>query len=141
LLRSLITHSACAAAILLIVAGCATPPRPPEPSGRPAPRRRARNRDAGVALDATTAVAAREVRAGRVERAAGLVRRQRQRNLACIPRRMRGARRCSGVPRLWEAPCAQAMSVAAADKTAIRAFFERHFSPWQVTAADGGDTG
>ena len=27
------------------------------------------------------------------------------------------------------------------DATAVRAFFERHFSPYQVTAADGRDTG
>ena len=42
---------------------------------------------------------------------------------------------------VWEAPCAASASVAATDKAAVRAFFERHFSPWQVTAADGGDTG
>ena len=46
---------------------------------------------------------------------------------------------------VWEAPCAASASVAATaqspDKSAVRAFFERHFSPWLVTGADGIDTG
>ena len=42
---------------------------------------------------------------------------------------------------IWEAPCTQSNGVVGTDKAAVRAFFERHFSPWQVTAADGGDTG
>ena len=42
---------------------------------------------------------------------------------------------------VWEPPCSNAMVVDPTDKTAVRAFFERHFSPYLVTAADGRDTG
>ncbi len=42
---------------------------------------------------------------------------------------------------LWQAPCSDASAVVAADRNAVRAFFERHFSPYQVIAADGRDTG
>jgi membrane-bound lytic murein transglycosylase A len=42
---------------------------------------------------------------------------------------------------LWRAPCADASAVVATDRNAVRAFFERHFSPYQVIAADGRDTG
>ncbi len=42
---------------------------------------------------------------------------------------------------LWQAPCAAASVVAAQDTNAVRAFFEGHFSPYQVHAADGRDTG
>jgi membrane-bound lytic murein transglycosylase A len=42
---------------------------------------------------------------------------------------------------VWEVPCAASSGVVAGDRTSVRAFFERHFSPWQVIAADGGDSG
>jgi membrane-bound lytic murein transglycosylase A len=42
---------------------------------------------------------------------------------------------------VWEPPCTSASAVVATDGNAVRAFFERHFSPWQVTGADGRDTG
>ncbi len=42
---------------------------------------------------------------------------------------------------VWESPCAGAKAVVPTDRNAVRAFFERHFSPYQVTAADGRDTG
>ena len=42
---------------------------------------------------------------------------------------------------LWQAPCIDANTVAPADRTAVRAFFESHFSPYQVVAADGRETG
>ena len=42
---------------------------------------------------------------------------------------------------VWESPCAAAKALAPTDRNAVRAFFERHFSPYQVTAADGRDTG
>ena len=42
---------------------------------------------------------------------------------------------------LWESPCATAATVDDRDADAIRAFFERHFSPYQVIAADGRDSG
>jgi membrane-bound lytic murein transglycosylase A len=42
---------------------------------------------------------------------------------------------------LWEPACAAAETADTRDASAVRAFFERHFSPYQVTAADGRDTG
>lgn len=38
---------------------------------------------------------------------------------------------------LWEPPCAAAATVDATNSGAVRAYFEDHFSPWQVVAADG----
>ncbi len=43
--------------------------------------------------------------------------------------------------KLWLPPCADATAVNPADRDAVRTFFERYFSPYQVTAADGRDTG
>ena len=40
---------------------------------------------------------------------------------------------------LWEPSCAAADSVDPRDGAAVRAFFEVHFSPYQVMAADGRD--
>ncbi len=42
---------------------------------------------------------------------------------------------------LWAPTCAAADALAPADSTAVRRFFESHFSPYQVIAADGRDTG
>jgi len=42
---------------------------------------------------------------------------------------------------LWQAPCAASNAVAGNDAGAVRAFFERHFSPYVVAADDGGETG
>lgn len=41
----------------------------------------------------------------------------------------------------WEAPCRAAATLDARDDVAVRTFFETHFSPYQVTAPDGRDTG
>jgi len=42
---------------------------------------------------------------------------------------------------LWQAPCTAADAIAPKDFNAVRGFFESHFSPYQVIAADGRDTG
>jgi membrane-bound lytic murein transglycosylase A len=42
---------------------------------------------------------------------------------------------------IWQSPCAAATEVDTADAPRVRAFFETHFSPYQVVAADGSDTG
>jgi membrane-bound lytic murein transglycosylase A len=42
---------------------------------------------------------------------------------------------------LWSAPCAAANALPTKDRSAAHAFFETHFSPYQVVAADGRDTG
>ncbi len=42
---------------------------------------------------------------------------------------------------LWGPVCAAAGIIDARDATSIRAYFEEHFSPYQVTAADGRETG
>jgi membrane-bound lytic murein transglycosylase A len=41
----------------------------------------------------------------------------------------------------WQAPCTAAAGVDPRAPDAVRRFFEAHFSPYQVLAADGGDTG
>ncbi len=42
---------------------------------------------------------------------------------------------------VWEPLCALAATVDEKDANAIRSFFEQHFIPYQVIAADGSDTG
>ena len=42
---------------------------------------------------------------------------------------------------LWTAPCAAADAVDGRTADAVRRFFESHFRPYQVSAADGRDTG
>src|SRR5512143_58997 len=42
---------------------------------------------------------------------------------------------------LWSPPCAAADAIDPHDAAAIRAFFEAHFSPYQVVAADGRTEG
>jgi membrane-bound lytic murein transglycosylase A len=42
---------------------------------------------------------------------------------------------------LWSPPCSAAAAIDPQDATAIRAFFESHFSPYQVVAADGRTEG
>lgn len=41
----------------------------------------------------------------------------------------------------WQASCAEAAAMPAPDDAAARAFFERHFQPWQATQEDGGTEG
>jgi membrane-bound lytic murein transglycosylase A len=43
--------------------------------------------------------------------------------------------------RLWQQPCADGERVDATDARNVRAFFESHFIPYGVTAADGRDVG
>ena len=42
---------------------------------------------------------------------------------------------------LWQVPCTRSESVDANNKISVRTFFETHFIPYRVTAADGNDTG
>lgn len=41
----------------------------------------------------------------------------------------------------WQASCAEAAAMPAPDDAAARAFFERHFQPWQATQEDGDSEG
>lgn len=41
----------------------------------------------------------------------------------------------------WQAICADATTLDSANDGAIQAFFERHFSPWQIESSTGGNTG
>jgi membrane-bound lytic murein transglycosylase A len=114
--RSLFTQLACATAALLIVAGCATsPPAAPSLPAKYAPV-------AWSALPGWTEDSVSEIwpafRAG----CAALV-------------------AAPSTRALWETPCARSNGVIGTDRNSVRAFFERHFSPYQVTAADGRDTG
>jgi membrane-bound lytic murein transglycosylase A len=47
----------------------------------------------------------------------------------------------AGTRPLWQPACSAASEVDARDPVAVRAFFQRHFSPYRITAADGRDTG
>jgi membrane-bound lytic murein transglycosylase A len=42
---------------------------------------------------------------------------------------------------IWQGVCSAAANVDGSSTGAVRAFFERHFTPYQVLAADGADTG
>jgi membrane-bound lytic murein transglycosylase A len=135
-LRFLATRFAPAAATLLIVAGCVTAPQPPEPS-RPAAKPPAPSAPPAAALPSLPAKYAQvpwSALPGWPDD-----------NVSEIwPAFRAGCAALVNAPATraaWEAPCAASASVAAGDRTAVRAFFERHFRPWQVTAADGGDTG
>jgi membrane-bound lytic murein transglycosylase A len=55
-----------------------------------------------------------------------------------------GCERLAAMPAVagvWRATCDAATALGAVDAPRARAFFEAHFSVWQVTAADGGVTG
>jgi len=41
----------------------------------------------------------------------------------------------------WQAVCADAQALTPVTAETVRAFFEQHFSPWQVTASTGTDDG
>ena len=133
-LRSLVTHSACAVAILLIIAGCATPPRTTVPPRPPGTTPTAPSTPPQPSLPAKYAQVAWSTLPGWSE----------DNSSEIWPAFRAGCAALVAAPAtraIWEAPCAQTDSIVATDRTAVRAFFERHFSPWQVTAADGGDTG
>jgi membrane-bound lytic murein transglycosylase A len=42
---------------------------------------------------------------------------------------------------LWQQPCSAAEALSPIDRATVRRFFESHFIPYQVVAADGRDTG
>ena len=42
---------------------------------------------------------------------------------------------------VWLAPCSAARALASPDAAAVRAYFENHFIPYAVVAADGRDLG
>jgi membrane-bound lytic murein transglycosylase A len=42
---------------------------------------------------------------------------------------------------IWREPCAAAAAIDAHDSTAVRAFFEQHFTAYQALAPDGTETG
>ncbi len=42
---------------------------------------------------------------------------------------------------IWQAPCMAADAVNASSRSAVRAFFENHFSPYRLSDADGNGTG
>ena len=42
---------------------------------------------------------------------------------------------------VWKDICAEAVMLGQQDETSIKAFFEKHFSPWQITTNTGTDTG
>ena len=137
-LRSLVTRSANVVAALLIVAGCATAPRPapeaPRPPGTSPPAAPSAPPQALPSLPAKYAPVAWSALPGWTEDSVSEI----------WPAFRAGCAALVASPAtraLWEAPCAAGSTVAATDKAAVRAFFERHFSPWQVTAADGTPTG
>jgi membrane-bound lytic murein transglycosylase A len=140
-LRSFALRAAAAAA-LLIVAGCATVPRepgPPPPTAKPPvaappPAAAAPQPPAAPTLPAKYVPAAWSALPGWSEdRVAEIWPAFR---VGCAALLASAATRD-----LWQAPCVDANGVVATDRNAVRAFFESHFSPYQVVAADGRDTG
>ncbi|MEJ7670711.1 MAG: MltA domain-containing protein [Casimicrobiaceae bacterium] len=43
--------------------------------------------------------------------------------------------------KVWQAPCMATEAVNASERSAVRAFFEQHFSPYRISDADGHATG
>lgn len=41
----------------------------------------------------------------------------------------------------WQAVCAEAQALTPVDADSAQAFFERHFSPWQITSSTGAEDG
>jgi membrane-bound lytic murein transglycosylase A len=129
LLRLPVTH-ALAATALVVLAGCATtPPEAPPPSpGAPPPAAPA------PSLPATYTPVAWSALPGwsddRVDEAWSAFR------VGCTALVASPTTRA-----LWQAPCSAANAVPASDRNAVRSYFEAHFSPYQVAAADGRGTG
>jgi len=123
-----------AAVVLASVAGCVTVPPEPAPVTPPPPAVAPPAAIPPPSLPATYAPVAWAALPGwaedRVEEAWSAFR------AGCAPLTASPATRA-----LWQAPCAAANAVAAQDATAVRRFFESHFSPYRVEAADGRDTG
>ncbi len=114
------------AAFVLLVAGCAT--RPPEVTPAPAPTTRPSLPASYRAVDWT---ALPGWSADRVDDAWPAFRV----GCAALVKPAQAARA------VWEPVCVAAENVDGHDGNAIRAFFERHFIPYQVIAADGRDSG
>ncbi|MDH5246012.1 MAG: MltA domain-containing protein [Betaproteobacteria bacterium] len=130
-LRSLAVRAAAAAAVLLIVTGCATPPRGPGP---PAPAAAVPPAPAVPSLPAQYMPAQWSALPGWSEdRVAEIWPAFR---VGCVALLASAATRD-----LWQAPCSDANAVATTNPHAVREFFESHFSPYQVIAADGRDAG
>ncbi|HEX9302445.1 MAG TPA: murein transglycosylase A [Casimicrobiaceae bacterium] len=114
------------AAFVLLVAGCAT--RPPEVTPTPTPTMRPSLPASYRAVDWT---ALPGWSADRVDDAWPAFR------VGCAAL----VKPAQAVRVVWEPVCAAAENVDERDTGAIRAFFEAHFIPYQVIAADGRDTG
>jgi len=141
-LRSFAARVATAAAALLIVAGCVTAPREPgqppaattTPVATPPPVAAAPPPPVAPSLPAKYLPAAWGALPGWSEdRVAEIWPAFR---VGCAALLASAATR-----NVWQAPCADASGVLPTDRNAVRAFFESHFSPYQVTAADGRDSG
>jgi membrane-bound lytic murein transglycosylase A len=141
-LRSCAVRAATAAAALLFVAGCATAPREPglppvtvkPPLVAPPPVVAAPLPPVAPSLPAKyTPVAWSALPGWSEDRVAEVWPAFR---VGCAPLLASAATRD-----LWQAPCTDANAVDPTERNAVRAFFESHFSPYQVVAADGRDTG
>ena len=136
-LRSSAARAIGAASALLILAGCATGPREagrPEIAARPPPAAVPTPPAVAPSLPAKYSPVAWSTLPGWTEDSVAEIWLAFRAGCAALV--------VSPATRpVWEPPCANAIAVDAADNTAVRAFFERHFSPYLVTAADGRDTG
>jgi membrane-bound lytic murein transglycosylase A len=133
-LRSCLLHRALGAAALAIVAGCAVAPRAPTPPPVSPPVAIAPPAPAAPSLPAKYTPVDWSALPGwtddRVDNAWSAFRVGCAALVASVTTQA-----------LWQRPCAAADTVASKDRGGIRAFFESHFSPYRVTAADGGDSG
>jgi membrane-bound lytic murein transglycosylase A len=131
----------CAAAVALVLAGCATPPPPPPakpvqpepvvPAVPPAP----------VTPPPAPAVPAVPAKAEFLPaRFADLPGWERDDLRAAWPAFMLSCSKL-GSSADWKEPCTIAKTVDAGSEAAIRLFFESFFDPHQVIAPDGSDTG
>jgi len=131
----------CAAAVALMLAGCATPP--PPPSAKPVQPVPAAPVQPPVepAVPAVPATPAPPAKAEFIPaRFSDLPGWDRDDLRAVWPAFMLSCSKLAGSAD-WKEPCAIAKTVDANSEAAIRLFFESFFDPHQVVASDGGNTG
>ncbi|WP_342115461.1 murein transglycosylase A [Pseudoduganella sp. OTU4001] len=130
----------CAAAVALLLAGCATPP-PVTPPATPVPPATPTAPVTPAVPPATPATPAPPSTAEFVPaRFADLPGWERDDLRAAWPAFMLSCSKL-GASAEWKEPCAIAKTVDASSESAIRLFFESFFDPHQVIAPDGGNTG
>lgn len=129
-------RSPCAVAAAILIAGCVT--APPQPPSTPAPTPITTPAPPAPTAPSSLPAAYRAVAFGALPGWTD------DRVHEAWPAFRIGCASLVDAPKtreLWQRVCAAANGADARDASAVRTFFERHFIPYQVAAADGRDTG